>query len=356
MKDKIKIVVKKILFNNRSIINFLKKNVNFIYVRERDKYSFLRRIKYFIFFAFKKVVDIGYQGYGQKQGTIVPWAIGIDRNSTDYNGTNLPFPENSIDIIFACHIFEHNDNPGELLKEWFSKLKLNGKLHVIVPSLYWYERKKFPVSAFNDDHKYFYKPGSLLSLVENSLDNLNYKVESLRDKMKDINLETQEKFNMDKIYKSTKPLYEIEMVIEKISQPNFELTENTSSGMKYGFNNQDVGFSFCMGGFYQPEDWGVWSSSQISTLQILNRGNYKTIILDFNFPSKDININNIYINLKKHTFEILKEVNYIQIVFSEIIKENLTIEIKCDKNFKASKNNPDDKRILFFGLKTIEFN
>ena len=43
------------------------------------------------------------------------------------------------------------------------------------------------------------------------------------------------------------------------------------------------------------------------TLQILNRGNYKTIILDFNFPSKDININNIYINLKKHKFEILKK-------------------------------------------------
>ena len=55
MKDKIKIVVKKILFNNRSIINFLKKNVNFIYVRERDKYSF-KKNKIFYIFRFQKVV------------------------------------------------------------------------------------------------------------------------------------------------------------------------------------------------------------------------------------------------------------------------------------------------------------
>ena len=137
------------------------------------------------------------------------------------------------------------------------KIKIKWKIARNCSKFILVREKKFPVSAFNDDHKYFYTPGSLLSLVENSLDNLNYKVEILRDNMKDINLETQEKFNMDKIYKSTKPLYEIEMVIEKISQPNFELTENTSSGMKYGFNNQDVGFSFCMGGFYQPEDWGV---------------------------------------------------------------------------------------------------
>ena len=325
-------------------------------LRERDRYSFLRKLKYFIFFAFKKVLDIGYQGYGKKKSTIVPWAIGIDRNTPGYNGTNLPFTENSIDIIFACHSFEHNNNPKELLKEWFSKLKLNGKLYIIVPSLYWYERKMFPVSAFNDDHKYFYTPSSLLSLVENSLDNLNYKIEILQDNIRDINLETQEKFNMDKIYKSSKRLYEIEMVIKKISQPNFKLIENTSSGIKYGFNNQDVGFSFCMSGFYPPEGWGVWSSSQISILQILNRGYYKKIILDFDFPSKDININDIYINSEKYEFEVLKEINNIQIIFSEIVKENLTIEIKCDKNFIASKNNPDDKRILFFGLKTIEFN
>ena len=155
-------------------------------------------------------------------------------------------------------------------------------MHVIVPCLYWYERK-FPVSAFNDDHKYFYTPGSLLSLVENSLDNLNYKVEILRDNTKDINLETQEKFNMDKIYKSTKPLYEIKMVIEKFHN-------QTLSYRKYIKWNeiwfqQSRCWIFILYGDFINQKTGEWSS-QISTLQILNRGNYKTIILDFNFQVK----------------------------------------------------------------------
>lgn len=35
MKDRKKIFSKKILFNNSSIINFLKKDVNFIYVKRK---------------------------------------------------------------------------------------------------------------------------------------------------------------------------------------------------------------------------------------------------------------------------------------------------------------------------------
>ena len=101
------------------------------------------------------------------------------------------------------------------------KIKIKWKIARNCSSLYWYE-KNF-LYQLNDDHKYFYTPGSLLSLVENSLDNLNYKVEILRDNMKDINLETQEKFNMDKIYKSTKPYMKLKWLLKKFHNQTLSL-------------------------------------------------------------------------------------------------------------------------------------
>ena len=77
--------------------------------------------------------------------------------------------------------------------------------------------------------------------------------------MKDINLETQENLIWIKFTKVQSLYMKLKWLLKKFHNQTF-ITENTSSGMKYGFNNQDVGFSFCMG-FYQPEDWGVWSSN-----------------------------------------------------------------------------------------------
>ena len=84
MKKKINHIIKKLVFYDS-----LKKYTTFKYSRERDKYSLLRKLGYLKYFLFKKVVDIGYIGYGRKKNKIVPWAIGIDRNTPGYDGVNL---------------------------------------------------------------------------------------------------------------------------------------------------------------------------------------------------------------------------------------------------------------------------
>jgi predicted SAM-dependent methyltransferase len=48
---------------------------------------------------------------------------------------DLPFEDNSVDLIYASHVFEYFDrNEGnELLKKWYAKLKPNGILRLAVP-------------------------------------------------------------------------------------------------------------------------------------------------------------------------------------------------------------------------------
>jgi len=49
---------------------------------------------------------------------------------------NLPFEENSVDIIYASHVFEYFDREecNEVLKKWASYLKPDGILRLAVPN------------------------------------------------------------------------------------------------------------------------------------------------------------------------------------------------------------------------------
>jgi predicted SAM-dependent methyltransferase len=49
--------------------------------------------------------------------------------------TNLPFEDNSVDIIYASHVLEYFDREevSSLLKEWNRVLKQNGLLRIAVP-------------------------------------------------------------------------------------------------------------------------------------------------------------------------------------------------------------------------------
>jgi len=49
---------------------------------------------------------------------------------------NLPFEDNSIDLIYACHVFEYFDREEakDVLKNWHKKLKVNGILRLAVPN------------------------------------------------------------------------------------------------------------------------------------------------------------------------------------------------------------------------------
>ena len=48
---------------------------------------------------------------------------------------NLPFEDDSVDLIYASHVFEYFDREEgfEVLKKWFSKLKPGGTLRIAVP-------------------------------------------------------------------------------------------------------------------------------------------------------------------------------------------------------------------------------
>ena len=48
---------------------------------------------------------------------------------------NLPFNENSVDLIYASHVFEYFDREEavDVLKKWHKKLKKGGVLRLAVP-------------------------------------------------------------------------------------------------------------------------------------------------------------------------------------------------------------------------------
>ena len=48
---------------------------------------------------------------------------------------NLPYEDNSVDLIYASHVFEYFDREEglEVLKKWFPKLKPGGVLRIAVP-------------------------------------------------------------------------------------------------------------------------------------------------------------------------------------------------------------------------------
>jgi SAM-dependent methyltransferase len=158
------------------------------------------------------VLDIGYQGYKGDAVPIVPQAIGIDLNYPGYDGRVLPFPDNSQDAIFSSHCLEHIEDYRYALREWHRVLRIGGFMVVTVPHQFLYEKKASLPSRWNQDHRRFYTPASLLAEVEESLEPNTYRLRHLMD-------------NDDHFTYSLPPSshsgggYEIEMVLEKIAPP-----------------------------------------------------------------------------------------------------------------------------------------
>jgi len=52
-----------------------------------------------------------------------------------HNIINLPFDDNSVDIIYACHVLEYFDREeaAEVLGVWYDKLAVGGTLRLAVP-------------------------------------------------------------------------------------------------------------------------------------------------------------------------------------------------------------------------------
>ena len=67
-------------------------------------------------------------------------------------------PDNFYATVYASHVLEHVDNPGEAIKNWYRILSPGGHLIVIVPHRDLYEKKKELPSHWNAEHRSFWLP------------------------------------------------------------------------------------------------------------------------------------------------------------------------------------------------------
>ena len=87
---------------------------------------------------------------------------------------------------------------------------------IVVPHMYLYEKKEDIPSQWNEDHKRYYTPGSLLIELENSLVPNSYRVKLLEDGDDGFDYSIPNN-------KHSCGQYEITLVVQKIKKPDWEL-------------------------------------------------------------------------------------------------------------------------------------
>lgn len=167
-------------------------------------------------YCFGRGLDIGHGG--NHRCAFIPNAIGVDKDYPLYDGVHLPFGDNEFDFVFSSHCLEHicADSISDTIVEWFRVVKVGGHLVIVVPHRDLYEKKTQPPSLYNSDHKVFFQPWRLLLAVENALAVNTYRIRHLRD-------------NDDGFDYTVPPdkhslgCYEIELVIQKIVKPDWQV-------------------------------------------------------------------------------------------------------------------------------------
>ena len=162
------------------------------------------------------ILDIGYRGYIDNVEPVVEQAVGVELDYPGYDGRTLPFGDQTQDAVFASHTLEHIDDYQNAFREWHRVVKVGGFIVVAVPHQFLYEKRTGLPSRWNEDHKRFYTPASLLAEVEESLEPNTYRVRHLIDN--DLDYEyfippTQHAGGS----------YEIELVLERIEPPPWPL-------------------------------------------------------------------------------------------------------------------------------------
>lgn len=177
----------------------------------RERAGFFRR-----YLSGPDILEIGFRGYVGPVVPIVDQAIGIDFGYPGYDGLRLPFPDDSQDGVFSSHCLEHIDDYRTAIREWHRVTRVGGHIVIIVPHQYLYEKKRAPPSRWMPDHKRFYTPSSLMREVEDALAPNSYRVRHLADN------DLHHDYSLPpEIYSNW--CYEIELVIEKIRKPDWDL-------------------------------------------------------------------------------------------------------------------------------------
>jgi SAM-dependent methyltransferase len=162
-------------------------------------------------------LDIGFTGYIEGVEPIMPSdCIGVDVDFPGYDGKTLPFPDNSQDYIYSSHCLEHISDYKNAIQDWYRVVKVGGHIVTVVPHKFLYEKKQNLPSIWNEDHKRFYTPASLLQEFEQALKLNSYRVRFLEDGAEGFN------YNISPEQHSSGE-YEITLVIEKIETPTWDL-------------------------------------------------------------------------------------------------------------------------------------
>jgi len=182
--------------------------------------SYVRRIRTGFFERYCSgdvVLDVGYSGYDNPEGkTALPGAIGIDLDFPGYDGLRLPFADGSVDTVFSSHCLEHIEAEREAIREWFRVLRVGGFLVCMVPHQALYEKRRDLPSRWNGDHKRFYTPALLMTAIESALAVNSFRLRHLKDN--DIGFD----YGLGP-ERHSDGCYEIELVIEKIKRPDWDL-------------------------------------------------------------------------------------------------------------------------------------
>lgn len=168
------------------------------------------------YMAGEVTIDVGYRGAFTDAVPILPHAIGVDLDYPAYDGKTLPFADESVDTVYSSHMLEHVAEFRATIRDWYRVVRPGGFIVCVVPHQFLYEKRRSLPSSWNDDHKRFYTPASLLWEFETSLRPNTYRVRHLRD-------------NDEGYTYSLGPEahsgggYEIELVVQKITPPEWDL-------------------------------------------------------------------------------------------------------------------------------------
>lgn len=187
-------------------------------VGTQSQESYERRVKngFFNEYCWGKGLDIGFEGYSEGCLPIRPDATGVDVNYPGYDGITLPFDSESQDYVYSSHCLEHISDWSKAISEWHRVVKIGGHIVTVVPHKFLYEKKENMPSRWNQDHKRFYTPASLLAEFESTLLPNSYRVKYLEDGGLGCDYaRPPEEHSCGE--------YEITLVIQKIKLPNWRV-------------------------------------------------------------------------------------------------------------------------------------
>ena len=188
-------------------------------VRGESGRAFNERLRNGFFSAYlagEVTIDVGYRGASADAVPVLPHALGVELDYPGYDGKKLPFPDDSVDTVYSSHMLEHVDDFRTTIRDWYRVVRPGGFIVCIVPHQFLYEKRRSMPSSWNADHKRFYTPASLLWEFEISLRPNTYRVRRLRDNDEGYTYEIGPEAHSG-------GGYEIELVIEKITPPEWDL-------------------------------------------------------------------------------------------------------------------------------------